>query len=242
MMKFAALMSVAALVVGGCAETQIGSANQNGSASLTTGAAPPKSSEGKVAQVPKCAHPLATLALEERQIAALATMGLTSPLPVVQAYVSESNCFRIVDPNAAAIAARHGAKGKPVVPDYVLTADILSQNANAGGATANVGQFLPGVAGQVLQSISVNVSEVKTTLTLADTRSGLQVAHVLGQAQTTDVGASFGQFTRHGSVSFGAYGETPIGRTTSAALLDAYVKLVQHVQALPPKAVASARR
>ena len=234
-MKLAWLAPVAVLFVAGCAETQIGSAK------LETGATPARTAEGKVAQAPKCMQPLATLALEERPITALATMGLSSPLPVVQAFVADSNCFRIVDPNAAAIDARHGARGKPVVPDYVLTADILSQNANAGGASANVGQFLPGVAGQMLQSVSVNMSEVKTTLTLADTRSGLQVAHVTGMAQTTDVGASFGQFTRHGSINIGAYGETPIGRTTSAALLDAYIKLVQQVQTMP-KAVASVRR
>ena len=234
-MQLAISVLALALIAGGCAQTQLGDG------SIATGSTVPASSDTKAAQVPSCAQPLATLALEERQIAALATLGLTSPLPVLQAYVSESGCFQIVDANAAALAARHSGKRKAVVPDYVLTADILSQNPNAGGATANVGSLLPGAAGQVLQSVSVNTSEVKTTLTLADTRTGLQVAHVQGLAQSTDLGASFGRLTRHGGVSFGAYAETPIGRTTSAALLDGYIKLVRHVQGMP-KQVASAKR
>lgn len=223
------------IVLGGCAETQLGDS------SVATNSTLPPTKETKVAKVPSCAKPLATVALEERPIAVLANLGLTSPLPVLQAYVAESNCFQIVDANAAAIAARHGARHKPIVPDYVLTPDILSQSTNSGGA--NVGSFLPGVAGQVLQSVSVSTSEVATTLTLADTRSGLQVAHITGNARTTDVGASFATVSRRGGVSFGAYAETPIGRTASAALLDAYIKLVKHVESTPkPKAVASTKR
>lgn len=236
-MKLHSVMLTVALLAGGCAQTELG----NGA--VATGSTIPLSNDAKVAKLPSCPQPLATLALEERSIAALTTMGLTSPTPILSAYISESNCFQIVDPNAAAIAARQGGKRKPIVPDYLLIADILSENPNAGSATANVGSLLPGVAGQYLQSVSVNTSEVKTTLTLADTRTGLQVGHIFGKAQSTDIGATFGGFTRHGNVSFGAYAETPIGRTTSAALLDAYIKLVRHVQNLPaPVAAVSAKR
>lgn len=232
-MRYAPIALSFAILVGGCAQTQLGDG------SVTTGSTVPPSAEQKVAQLPRCQQPLATLAIEERQIEALAALGLTPPTPVIRAYVSESNCFQVVDPNAAEIAARYGAKQKPVVPDYLLTANIVSENPNAGGGTANVGSFLPGGAGRFLQSVSINTSEVKTTLTLSDTRTGLQVALINGQAQTTDVGFSFGQVTRRGAVSFGAYSDTPIGRTTSAALLDAYIKLVRHVESLPKPVIAS---
>lgn len=234
---------VLTLAITGCSQTQVGDTTVAESSSISTGSTSRAAAdENKAAQVPKCPQPLATLALEDRQIAVLSTFGLSSPVPVLQSFVSESGCFQVVDANAAAIAARHGGRRKAVVPDYVLTADILSQNPNAGGASVNVGSFLPGAAGQVLQNVSFNTSEVKTTLTLADTRTGLQVAHVNGMAQTTDVGASFGGFGRHGGMSFGAYADTPIGRTTSAALLDAYAKLVRHVQAMPKRVASAARR
>lgn len=223
-------------LVAGCAQTQLGDG------SVTTGSTLPPSADTKVAQAPKCAQPLATLAIEDKPIEVLATLGLTSPTPLLRAYISESSCFQIVDPNAAAMVAQHGGKRKAVTPDYVLSADILSENPSAGGMSANVGSLLPGMAGSVLQSVSINTSEVKTALTLVDTRTGLQVAHIHGKAQTTDVGASFGRVTRHGGVSVGAYSDTPIGRTTSAALLDAYGKLVRHVQDMPKAKVASAKR
>jgi hypothetical protein len=31
------------------------------------------------------------------------------------------------------------------------------------------------------------------------------------------------------------YADTPIGKTTTAAFLDAYIKLVKHVKGAPPK-------
>jgi hypothetical protein len=223
------------LLLAGCSQTQLGDG------SLATGSTIPPAEGTKVATLPNCPQPLGSIVIEDRQNPTLAELGLPSPTPVLQNFVAESKCFQIVDPAAAAIAAGRGKRKSPS-PDYVLGAEIVSQNPNAGGGSVNLGSILPGRAGQVLQSVSVNTSIVKTTLTLADTRSGLQVAIIPGQAQSTDVGATIGGLTRRADISIGAYAETPIGRTASAALLDAYVKLVKHMQAQPARPVASAKR
>ena len=145
--------------------------------------------------------------------------------------VSQSGCFLIVDQNAAAFARGN----KAVTPDYLLSADILAQNPNSGGFTAGgIGGFLPGMAGTIASSVSVKTSEVQTALYLSDTKTGLQVTSVTGHAQTSDVGMSFTRFART-DVSIGAYADTPIGKTTTTAFIDAYIKLVNHVKASPKR-------
>ena len=210
-----------ALLLGAC------TSSNNDSGSIVTGSGPGANDQAKV-ELPQCPHPLGTVALVERQISVLEEMGLSSPLPLLNTMVSQSNCFQIVDQAAAQFAKRSGKKGP--TPDYLLSADILAQNPNSGGFdTGAISSFIPGIAGSVAGSLSVKTSDVKTALYLSDTKTGLQVASVTGHAQSADVGASISRFART-DVKLRAYNDTPIGKTTAAAFLDAYVKLVNHVK------------
>lgn len=216
------------LLLGACTQT-----NVNDGGSIVTGAAP-GGGEVKV-ELPQCTKSLGTLALVERRISVLEELGLTSPLPMLNTMISQSGCFQIVDRSAAEVARERGGKRKGITPDYLLSADILAQNPDASGLnTSSIGSFIPGIGGSVAGALSVKTSEVKTALYLSDTKTGLQVTSVTGNAQTTDVGASVSRFART-DVNIGVYADTPIGKTTTAAFLDAYIKLVKHVKGAPPK-------
>jgi hypothetical protein len=223
-----------ALLLGACSQT-------NTSDSLVTGSGPGSNDQAK-AELPQCTQPLGTVALVEKQISALDDLGLPTPLPLLNSMISQSGCFQIVDPAAAKLAHSRGGKHKAPTPDYLLSADILAQNPNAGSFdTGAVSSFIPGFGGSLAGSLSVKTSEVKTALYLSDTKTGLQLTSATGQAQTTDVGANVARFART-DVRIAAYSDTPIGKTASAAFLDAYIKLVKYVQANPKAAPKIAKR
>lgn len=219
-----------AMLMAACAQTTVGGGD---GAPLVTGATP--DGREKRAELPQCIQPLGVVALVERRISVLEALELPSPLPMLNTMIAQSGCFQIVDSHAAAIARDQKGKRKGIAPDYLLSADILSQNPDAGGLdTGSFGSFLPGIGGKIAGSLSVKTQEVKAALYLSDTKTGLQATSVTGHAQTADVGANVTRFGRT-AVDIGAYSNTPIGKTATAAFLDAYIKLVNYVKAAPPK-------
>jgi len=223
-----------ALLLAACAQTTVGGGD---GAPLVTGSTP--DGREKRAELPQCTQSLGVVALVEKNISVLEALELPSPLPMLNTMISQSGCFQIIDGHAAAIARDQRGKGKSkaktITPDYLLSADILAQNPDAGGFdTSSFGSFLPGIGGKIASSVSVKTQEVKTALYLSDTKTGLQVTSVTGHAQTADVGATVTRFGRV-DVDVGAYSNTPIGKTATAAFLDAYIKLVNRVKAAPPK-------
>jgi len=228
-MSFRVSILLCALLAGAC------TTNNDGD-QLITGSNGPGLKENAKVELPQCPQPLGTVALVEKQISVLDELGLPSPLPLLNTMISQSGCFQIVDQAAASLAR---GKSKAPKPDYLLSADILAQNPDAGGVNTGVlSSFLPGIGGSVAGSVSVKVSEVRTALFLSSTKTGLQMTSVQGFAQTADVGANISRIAKT-KVKLGAYTDTPVGQTASAAFLDAYVKLVNFVKAAPkPKTVA----
>jgi hypothetical protein len=210
-----------ALLAGAC------TVNGNGD-SLATGASGPGLNENAKAEVPRCAQPFGTVALAEKKIPALEKLGLPSPSPLLNTFISQSGCFQIVDQEAAKLG---GGKGKGRTPDYLISADLLAQNPNAGGIKSdNFSSFIP--SSPVKGSVSVKASEVRTALFLSDTKTGLQVTSVQGYAQSADVAGSVDKINKT-DVKLGAYTETANGKAATAAFLDAYVKLVNFMKAKP---------
>lgn len=217
--RTAALLLTVFLV--GCAETSTGGSSPLATGSTTGDAAAAQ----KAAQLPKCERPLGTAMIMEKEIVRLHELGLTQPTPLLRLMMAESNCFQVVD---AALA------GKPVKIDYYMSADILSQNKNAGGFGGGIGKALPGWAGAIAGGIDANVQEAQTAIYLSSAKTGIQVAAATGSAQTTDVGFSTASLGRGFASAGGAYSNTPMGKTVSAAFVDAYAKLVAQVQAMTP--------
>jgi hypothetical protein len=218
-MRLRVAVLLCALSAGAC------TANGNGSNSLLTGATGPGVKE---AEVPQCAQPFGTVALAEKKIPALEKLGLPSPSPLLNTFISQSGCFQIIDQEAAKLG---GGKGKGPTPDYLLTADLLEQNPNAGGIKSDdFSSFIP--KSPVKGSASVKTAEVRTALFLSDTKTALQVASVQGYAQSADVAGSVDKINKT-NVKLGAYTETANGKAATAAFLDAYVKLVNFMKAKP---------
>lgn len=231
-MLFRVLGLGACLALAGCSSTS------TGGDLFTSSTDGPQQKEQKAAQLPKCERPLGTVALIDKDIPALLETGLTSPNTILRIMITQSNCFQIIDEEAIAqVQAKRGKRARTPQADYFLTPDVLAQNQNAGGVDGSLGRFLPGMAGHVASGLSVKFQNAEAAIYLTSGKTGVQVAAATGKASTADTGFDFSRTTWGGGAGGSAYSSTDIGKTISAAFLDAYINLVKQVGP-PPQQVA----
>ena len=198
----------------------------------------------------KCDGPKGTLAISEPQdhiILALRGYNLPPPTQLLRQYVQNSNCFQVVERGTAMrnIQQERGLAesgmlqqdsnmggGQMVTADFVMTPDVIFKDGNAGGAGvgAAVGSLFGGI-GSLVGAVAggVKFQEAQTTLTMADTRSSLQVAAASGTYKKADW--AFGGVL--GAIGGGAYTSTDEGKIVAAALLDNYNNIVRDVRSDP---------
>ena len=204
-------------------------------------------------QMPRCNARIGTLAVREPQNGNnwWSSMNLESPTALIKVYVSQSNCFTLVDRGQGLQAAQEeralAASGEERVgsnvgmgqmkaADYVLVPDIANSNGNA--QHTNIGGILGGLighgAGAVLGGVSLSKKTADVVLTLTDVRSTEQVALEQGHSDKTDVGWAggggggfWGGFAAGGA---SGYANTEIGQVIAMAYLDAYTKMVADLQ------------
>jgi curli biogenesis system outer membrane secretion channel CsgG len=209
-------------------------------------------------EIPKCDKKVGTLAVTEPMTRWWQELNLESPEALIKVFVSQSNCFTLVDRGKGLAAAqaeralagggelRGGSnlgKGQMKAADYVLVPDIVNQNSNSGGKNIGglLGGMLGGVAGAVAGGISLKSKTASVVLTLTDVRSTEQVSLQQGTAKKTDLGwgggggAFFGGFAAAGA---SGYANTEIGQVVTMAYLDAFVKLVNDVKQIQPDSKA----
>jgi hypothetical protein len=75
--------------------------------------------------------------------------------------------------------------------------------------------------------------EAQTSMLVADSRSGVQVAAAEGSTKKADMGLGAGLFGGSGGAAGGGYGNTNEGKIIAAALLDNYNNIVKAVRADP---------
>ena len=207
---------------------------------------------GDAGKVEKCDAPKGTLAVVEPQDAvlqALSRIGLQSPTGMIRLIVQQSNCFQIVERGAAfqnlmqerALAAggqlqggQNVGQGQMVAADFVVTPSVVFSNPNAGG----VGGGLAGLAGGRLGLLGaiaggVKFKEAQTSMVMADTRSGIQVAAAEGSAQQTDFNIGAALFGGSGGAALGGYTSTAEGKIVAASFLNNWNKIVQAVRDNP---------
>jgi hypothetical protein len=212
--------------------------------------------------IPVCAKKIGTLAVTEPENKWWVTLNLESPEALIKVFVSQSKCFTLLDRGKGLAAAQQEralagsgemrvqsniGKGQMKAADYVLVPDVVNRNSNSGGKNIGglLGGMIGGVGGALLGSISLKSKTADVVLTLTDVRSTEQVAMQQGHAKKTDLGwgagggAFFGGFAAAGASS---YANTEIGQLVTAAYLDAYVKLINEVQANTPNAAENARQ
>jgi Curli production assembly/transport component CsgG len=203
-------------------------------------------------QIPTCDKKIGTLAVTEPENNWWSQYQLESPESLIKVFVSQSNCFTLLDRGKGLAAAqkeramaasgdlRGGSnvgKGQMKAADYVLVPDLVTKNGNSGGTNVGgaLGGFLHGMAGAVVGGISIKSKTADVVLTLTDVRSTEQVALEQGHYKQTDLGwgagggAFFGAFAAAGASS---YANTEIGKVITMAYLDAFSKMVNQVRTL----------
>ena len=198
----------------------------------------------------KCDGPKGTIAVAEPQshvIMALSRYNLPPPTSLLRQYIQNSNCFQVVERGRAMRNIQQERNlsesgmlqqdsnmggGQMVTADFVMTPDVIFKDSNAGGAGvgAAVGSLFGGV-GSLVGAVAggVKFQEAQTTLTMADTRSTIQVAAASGTYKKADW--AFGGVL--GAIGGGAYTSTDEGKIVAAALLDNYNNIVRDVRSKP---------
>lgn len=229
-----------------------------------SGSASADGAGGAAPSLEKCTKPLGTLAISEPQdfvAQRLSRYSLPSPVPLLRLMVQQSNCFQVVERGVAmqnlmqerALAqsgqlqgGQNVGKGQLVAADFAMTMTVAFAENNAGGGNLGALGGLFGSAGALIGAVagSMKFRQAQTAITVADVRSGLQVAAAEGNVEKADwsIGGVLGGGSGGGlgAVGGGAYTNTSEGKVVAAALLDNYNNIVKSVRNLPTLAAPKA--
>jgi hypothetical protein len=216
--------------------------------SVVKGAAGTEGSKGGD-KLEHCDAPMGAVAVVEPQseiLVALTRYNLSSPVGLIRMMIQQSNCFIVVERGAGmqnvmqerALASSGQLRensnmggGQMVSADFVLTPAVVFSENNAGGVGAGVGGLF-GRKAAVVSAVAggLKFKEAQTSMLVADSRSGVQVAAAEGSTKKADLaigGALFGGGM--GAVG-GGYGNTNEGKIIAAAFMDHYNKVVTVVR------------
>jgi len=207
---------------------------------------------GDPGQVEKCDAPKGTLAVVEPQsyvLQSLQSLGLGSPSGMIRLIIQQSNCFQVVERGAGMqnlmqerqLAAggqlqsgQNVGQGQMVAADFVVTPSVVFSNQNAGGAGAALGGLLGGRLGGIgALAGGLKFKEAQTSMLMADSRSGIQVAAAEGTAQKTDFNIGAALFGGGGAGALGGYTSTAEGKIVAASFLDNWNKIVLSIRNNP---------
>jgi hypothetical protein len=132
-------------------------------------------------------------------------------------------------------------KGQMVAADFIVTPNVVFSENNAGGVGGAIGGLFGrlGGAGAVVGAVAggLKFKEAQTSMLLADTRSGIQVAAAEGSARKADfrLGGLFGAAGSGaaGAIGLGGYENTNEGKVLAASFADNYNGIVRAVRGNP---------
>ena len=196
-----------------------------------------------------CDRPMGAVAVVEPQseiITSLSRYGLQSPVGLIRLMIQQSNCFIVVERGAgmrnlmqerdlaASGEMRENSnlgRGQIVTADFVLTPAVAFSENNAGGVGGAVGGLL-GRRSPVASAVAggLKFKEAQTSMLLADSRSGVQVAAAEGSTRKADLRVGVGLWGGGAGGSVGGYGNTNEGKIIAAAFLDNYNSVVRVVR------------
>src|SRR5262245_14954911 len=197
-----------------------GSAHAQGNA--VKGSAGPTGAHGAASDLERCDKPMGAIAVVEPQdyvAQSLARYRLGSPVGLIRLLVQQSNCFIVVERgigmqnmmqeralgNSGQLRKDSNmGGGQMVTADYILTPAVVFSEDNAGAVGGALNSLAPlfGKGGSVVGAIGGSVAggvkfkEAQTSMLLADSRSGVQVAAAEGNASKSDfnIGGVIGGF------------------------------------------------
>ncbi len=201
----------------------------------------------------RCAAPLGTMTVAEPQEftqRALMRYNLASPTGLIRLIIQQSNCFQVIERGVAMQnilqerrlmqqgelkEGNEMGRGQLVTADFVLTPDVVFAENNAGGIGGIIGGFF-GPLGAIVAS-GLKFKQAQTSMIVADTRSGVQVAAAQGSAEKADFGiggVAAGIGTSGLAVGgLGAYENTAEGKVVAASFLDNWNSVVKAMRGNP---------
>jgi len=239
------LSAAAALMLAGC-----GGVIQSGNApTAATGGAAGGTSVGANPTLERCPAPLGTLAVDDgRGKEWYASFGratkITTIEPLIRLAVQQSNCFiitsignnrleskltGITDKQRNSGEFRAGSKqqkGQRVAADYFMDPSIVIDESPTGRLAGAVGGALLGGRGGQLIGAGMESRVSVVTLSLFDIRSSVQIAISEGNSTATNFGAALGAFGGGAAGGLSGFSQTPEGKATVAAFMDAYNSMV----------------
>lgn len=203
-----------------------------------------------------CEKSFGTIAVVQPQdqiSAALQRYNLPPPNNLLRLMIQQSKCFQVVErgigmqnimqerqlsDGGQLQSGSNIGRGQLVTADFILTPEVNFSENNTGGAAIGAISGLFGVAGAIVGAVAsgIKFKQASTTLIMADSRSGLQVAAAEGSVEKADWSA--GAFL--GGVGAGAYTNTAEGKVVAAALLDNYNNIIKAIKNQPSLIMSSA--
>lgn len=208
-----------------------------------------------VSDLTHCAKPIGTAALVESEYPVYSQYQLPSPVPLVKLMMARSGCFKVVSRGSTSAAlkaerslAREGelqkssnmGGGQMAAADFIIVAEIVQRDADAGGSRGGLGSLLPGKAGVIAGLFKKKKLEAQVMLTLTNVRTSVQEAIAEGSATKSDLKiAGFGWI---GGIAGGGgtYESTDIGKITAVAFMDAHNNLVSQLGGVAEASVNNA--
>jgi hypothetical protein len=196
-----------------------------------------------------CEKPMGAMAVVEPQsqiLIALRRYNLSSPVGLIRLMIQQSNCFIVVERGvgmqnlmqerqlAAGGEARQGSNmggGQMVAADFVMTPSVVFSENNAGGLGAGAASMFGSKVGAIAGGLKFK--EAQTSMLVADSRSGVQVAAAEGSTKKADLRLGGALFGGGGGAAAGGYGNTNEGKIIAAAFMDNYNNVVGVVRGDP---------
>ncbi len=193
-----------------------------------------------------CDKPMGAMAVVEPQseiLTALLRYKLQSPVGLIRLMIQQSNCFIVVERGAGMrnmmqerqLAGggemRQGSNlggGQMVAADFIMTPSVVFSENNAGGIGGAAGGLLGGKFAAVAGGLKFK--EAQTSMLVADSRSGVQVAAAEGSTKKADLRLGGMLFGGGGGAGAGGYGNTNEGKIIAAAFMDNYNNVVKVVK------------
>ena len=202
--------------------------------------------DAAMAQIPRCSRSLGSLSIVDGQPDRFRQLQLAPPQTLLRVVVQRSGCFTMVDRGAGMDAAmreralsgdgmlQQGSNvggGQVRSADYVLVAEVASQDQNAGGGAVGglIGGLVGGRAGALIGGIRTQRIEANTVLSLTNVRTSEQMAVTEGYASQNNVSFGGGGGYGFGGVVGGGYESTEVGRMVSQAFIQAYSDMVMQL-------------
>lgn len=243
-------------------DMNVGSPSASGA---VTGSAGTSGSRDESKKLVKCDRSFGKIAVYEPQDAyqqVLMRFNLPSPSGLLRLMIQQSGCFVVVERGQAMnilMQERQLARGgdsrqdsnmggsQLVAADFVLTPAVQFSQQNSagmGGALMGLGGFL-GPLGMIAGAVAsgLQFKQAQTTLVLADTRAGVQLAAAQGSSEKADLSIGVLGVGGGGLGALGAYGSTAEGKVVAAAFMDAYNNMISTIRDSPDiaRSASSAR-